>query len=397
MPGGRANSSEVIAERGLIIGMWKAGASVLNIALKVGKITRTFKRSVGAEARQCLLPSNTRYHEKNINHLRILIDNVENLAKQKKITVEPPFKTEIISEASKTRGNYNSQILKRSHVEAAKHLRADPDITVRIADKSASFVFMDTKEYYEKMDLILSDTSNFKKITRYPTEALKKKLNKLINTTNALNGGTKLPKLTGDYGLGYCYGNVKTHKPGNKLRSIISQIPTSTYNIVKKLTEILTPYVPTAYSVRSPTDLLVFFAKNNSKGTVASFDVESLFTNVPVDRTIQYIINRVNHDDTTPNCDIPERVMLQGTPPMGLQGHHNNSQMLPVIQESQAILRAHKRPSSVRSVSSPSPATRGVLRPPTQANVGLSTITVGKRNSSRVAVPRPLPPLPLTD
>ncbi|KAK3874083.1 hypothetical protein Pcinc_020953 [Petrolisthes cinctipes] len=70
MPGGRANSSEVIAERGLIIGMWKAGASVLNIALKVGKITRTFKRSVGAEARQCLLPSNTRYHEKNINHLR---------------------------------------------------------------------------------------------------------------------------------------------------------------------------------------------------------------------------------------------------------------------------------------------------------------------------------------
>ncbi|KAK3893647.1 hypothetical protein Pcinc_002560 [Petrolisthes cinctipes] len=36
---------------------------------------------------------------------------------------------------------------------------------------------------------------------------------------------------------------------------------------------------------------------------------------------------------------------------MGLQGHHNNSQMLPVIQESQAILRAHKRMQSILRVN----------------------------------------------
>ncbi|KAK3889513.1 hypothetical protein Pcinc_006485 [Petrolisthes cinctipes] len=68
-------------------------------------------------------------HEKRLK-CEILIDNVQNLAKQEKITVEPPFKTEVISEASKTRGNYNSQILKRRHIEAAKYLRADPDITL---------------------------------------------------------------------------------------------------------------------------------------------------------------------------------------------------------------------------------------------------------------------------
>lgn len=36
MPGGQENSSEVIAERGQIIGMWRAGASVPDIAFEVG-------------------------------------------------------------------------------------------------------------------------------------------------------------------------------------------------------------------------------------------------------------------------------------------------------------------------------------------------------------------------
>ncbi|KAK3895647.1 hypothetical protein Pcinc_000570 [Petrolisthes cinctipes] len=44
-------------------------------------------------------------YENNLE-CEILIDNVENLAKQKKITVEPPFKTEVI--------------------KAAKHLHTDP-------------------------------------------------------------------------------------------------------------------------------------------------------------------------------------------------------------------------------------------------------------------------------
>ena len=50
----------------------------------------------------------------------ILIDNVENLVRQNKVTVEPPFKTEVIAEASKRRGSFNSTILEKRHIEAAK-------------------------------------------------------------------------------------------------------------------------------------------------------------------------------------------------------------------------------------------------------------------------------------
>ena len=93
------------------------------------------------------------------------------------------------------------------------------------------------------------------------------------------------------------------------MRPIISQIPTPTYQIAKKLSEILTPYTPIAYSVNSPTNFLDLLANDNSTGQIASLDVESLFTNVPVDRTIQYILDRVYHNDDTPKCDIPEHTM----------------------------------------------------------------------------------------
>lgn len=91
--------------------------------------------------------------------------------------------------------------------------------------------------------------------------------------------------------VGYCYGNVKTHKPGNKLRPVISRIPTLTYSIAKKLYNILTPNVSATYSLNSSPDFLDILKSNNARGTIASLDVESLFTNVPVkDHTINYII-----------------------------------------------------------------------------------------------------------
>ncbi|XP_050735514.1 uncharacterized protein LOC127007814 [Eriocheir sinensis] len=168
---------------------------------------------------------------------------------------------------------------------------------------------MNKTEYLEKIDTILADERKFVKISKDPTEALKKKLNKFITMSNINSETIKINKVSGEYGMGYCYGTVKTHKPGNKLRPIISQIPTPTYNIAKKLCKILTPYVPTTYSLNSATDFLDILKSNNSRGIIASLDVESLFTNVPVERTINYIAQRVYHDDSTPPLDIPEAAL----------------------------------------------------------------------------------------
>ena len=223
--------------------------------------------------------------------------------------MKPTLVQEILAESAKVRGKFTSDIVKKEHVKAAKDLKAMHDITIRKADKASAYVLIDTSEYLTKINTILSDESKFVKIKKDPTDDLKKKLNGLIHKANKSNSQIKFKYLEGEYSMGYCYGTVKTHKPGNKLRPIISQIPAPTYGVAKKLCDILTPYIPAAYSLTSGTDFLDILKANKVEGNIVSLDVESLFTNVPVDRTINYIIERVYRNENTPKLDIPEEVL----------------------------------------------------------------------------------------
>ncbi|XP_076067682.1 uncharacterized protein LOC143040472 [Oratosquilla oratoria] len=166
---------------------------------------------------------------------------------------------------------------------------------VRRADKTAAFAIIPRQEYLTKMYNILANTSKFTKITRNPMEQIKKKINRVIDTINASSSSPHFNKLTGDHSPGHAFGNVKILKPNNPIRPIISQIPTATYSVAKRLNEILTPHVPTDYALTSTQEFLDILtnappAKNH---IIASLDVESLFTNIDVDRTIQFILDRI--------------------------------------------------------------------------------------------------------
>ena len=99
---------------------------------------------------------------------------------------------------------------------------------------------------------------------------------------------------------------MKTHKVGNPLRPNISQIPTPTYQLAKHLNRLLSPYIPSKYRVQSSCDFLHIVRSSTPGGTIASLDVESLFTNVPVEETIGMICDKVYRDAGTPPLDIPE-------------------------------------------------------------------------------------------
>ncbi|XP_050699344.1 uncharacterized protein LOC126986892 [Eriocheir sinensis] len=62
---------------------------------------------------------------------------------------------------------------------------------------------------------------------------------------------------------------------------------------------------------KSATDFIDILKNNNAGGRVASLDAESLFTNIPVDRTINYIIDRVYNNNSTPTLAIPEAVLRE--------------------------------------------------------------------------------------
>lgn len=61
------------------------------------------------------------------------------------------------------------------------------------------------------------------------------------------------------------------------------------------MNELLAPYVPSAYKLSSANDYLEILGHAPAEGEsiIASFDVESLFTNVPVDKTIKFILGRI--------------------------------------------------------------------------------------------------------
>ena len=74
------------------------------------------------------------------------------------------------------------------------------------------------------------------------------------------------------------------------------------------MNELLTPYIPSDYSLKSPKEFIDALNVNSPKGIMASLDVESLFTNVPVDETIQMILNEVYRSEKKA-LDIPEEML----------------------------------------------------------------------------------------
>ena len=74
---------------------------------------------------------------------------------------------------------------------------------------------------------------------------------------------------------------------------------TPEYNLAKYLDQLIKPYIPDTYFLRSTDDFIerLKHFSINSHNIVVSFDVVSLFTNVPLAKTIELIIDRLYSED----------------------------------------------------------------------------------------------------
>ena len=243
--------------------------------------------------------------------LEILYDNLLKLQDKNKINISPGLQEQLAAEGTKHRHGYHHSVLTPQLKDAANQLRSNDDIIIRRADKSSIYVILDKNEYFNKLNNILSDSSKFKMIQKDPTSSLKTKLNKIIEALNSVQGDLKLSKIVGEFAPGYIYGNIKIHKDNNPLRPIISQCPTITYNLAKTINKIISPFMPNTYSIKSSTEFIDILHSTNSTGIIASLDVESLFTNVPIDPTIDIIIQHVYHHPTMTAPKIPPNILRE--------------------------------------------------------------------------------------
>ncbi len=133
--------------------------------------------------------------------------------------------------------------ISKHEAKALKSLKKDKSRMVLTADKGNCFVVMDTEDYVNKCNQVLSDTETYERLDNDPTSKYHKKLcDKLMAIKKRGEPSQeKYQKLrpSGRYTPPpKFYGSPKIHKKGVPMRPIISSIATLAYNVAKSLTDI---------------------------------------------------------------------------------------------------------------------------------------------------------------
>ena len=115
--------------------------------------------------------------------------------------------------------------------------------------------------------------------------------------------GSQCPKL---------YGLPKTHKAGIPTRPILDMSNSVQYKISKLLIKILEPVSSkfSTFCIKDSFSFVEVIRKTSlTPSNMCSFDIKSLFTNVPVDETIKICLNELYNPDL-PAPLIPKDVCL---------------------------------------------------------------------------------------
>ena len=196
-------------------------------------------------------------------------------------------------------------LLKNYHA-AARALRENKEIFITKPDKGTGTVIVDRNSYFNKIEVeILSDTTKFTKIGPVDVvaaagtaeKAVRKELDRLCNGGEIDKGlrdiirplGSQVPRL---------YGLPKIHKELCPYRPILSMVNASQEPLAKWLLKVLKPAVDfyTKFCVKdsfSYAQEIQSFSDNTNELFMVSYDVCSLFTNVPVRETIEIAANYI--------------------------------------------------------------------------------------------------------
>ncbi|CAF1492766.1 unnamed protein product [Adineta steineri] len=186
------------------------------------------------------------------------------------------------------------------------NLRKDKLITIARPDKGRGIVILNKADYLSKIHTMLNDSSKFQCLTEDPTISretkLRNLLNRLFNDGHISEAFRNRARSTGSL-PGRLYGLPKTHKKDVPLRPVLSAIGTFNYGLAKSLTPILSTIIKKHNTIRDSFSFvkeLLALPKSMSKYKMVSFDIASLYTNVPLNETIDIILEHLYDGDITP-------------------------------------------------------------------------------------------------
>ncbi|RLU19030.1 hypothetical protein DMN91_009388 [Ooceraea biroi] len=198
----------------------------------------------------------------------------------------------------KQRFNSVEQYIGRAFICCKQFLKENNDLMVTKADKGQVTVIMDRNHYIAQMRRMLEDETTYLRLNKDPSKWVANRIQDLVKGWLALG-------IIDDRTYGYlrttngniprCYGLPKVHKPGVPLRLIVSAVGSPIYSVVSFLHRVLADSIskPDSY-VKDSWNFVseIVGTTIEPHESMVSFDVVSLFTNVPSELVMRTIRNR---------------------------------------------------------------------------------------------------------
>ena len=211
---------------------------------------------------------------------------------------------------------YNSNCIKsnvdKDGMKLLRSLANDKSIVVLKPDKGNGVVILDRTDYSNKVHSILTQDGKFSKVNNEdPYESIVRLECKLISLLKKLKSSGSISHETyrdlypSGSRPGILYGLPKVHKDNCPIRPIISAIGSFNHKMAQYLVKLLSPLSVNEYTIRNTFTFLddLRSISLNDDMYMCSFDVVSLFTNVPLNETIEICTEAVS--DSTSAFTLP--------------------------------------------------------------------------------------------
>ena len=206
-----------------------------------------------------------------------------------------------------------------SCLQAIKSLRSNKAIQITKPDKGPGVVILNKSDYVNKMECIFLDISKFKLLgpvsefhkTEKNETKLQRHLLKFVKTDELPQNVYQVIRPTGSQ-RPRMYGLPKIHKQNAPCRPILFLIGSAQHELAKFLAALLQP-VLNYYSINCIQDSFTFAERiqklsvNPNKCFLCSYHICSLFTNVPLAKTIE-ICSQALYNGDLPEPIIPKHV-----------------------------------------------------------------------------------------
>ena len=207
--------------------------------------------------------------------------------------------------------------ISRDDKNAMRNLKNDNSIVILPADKGRATVILDKTDYIEKCNDHI-DNGPYQCLNKDPTKSIKKKcLDKLqsLKKNNHLDQTLYNRLKPTDSPAPQFYGLPKIHKPDVPIRPIVSYTGTPLYNLSKYISNILKTYINNDDRHSKNSKVFSEYVRTltvDDDETLVSFDVTSLYTNVPINDTLTIIKEHLDNDgDLQTKTKIPKEELLE--------------------------------------------------------------------------------------